>query len=306
MDEQLRDLERAGRNDPIVQAAFCHKLECLLFGGAHQFLPDYLRTGAVWLEDLTNQAARLESDGLPVERDVPVFGIHGVPHKGGRVSVIVRDLLDGEGSPHRAQLDWLERTQVRSDGSMGNYGRWKLPCAHALPDVLDLLLGYCRPDLARQEDIRVRALAFFKRRLIDNSFPIMRQRVRYEVRAPRRRPQTPDGVFDVYAGKSSIHRVEIVGQSQEVHEGQDDQALFALTGKNSSDTKRIYNAVTGYSTWFYRLHQRPQQPVEERALMIGLNVHNEFYIGPRGIIISHDDGRALGWSQSAQNFSQIQ
>ena len=49
----------------------------------------------MWLEDLTNQAARLDAEGLPAERDVPVFGVYGVPHKGQRVNVIVRDLLDG-------------------------------------------------------------------------------------------------------------------------------------------------------------------------------------------------------------------
>ncbi|HLC85185.1 MAG TPA: hypothetical protein VJH22_05325, partial [Candidatus Nanoarchaeia archaeon] len=108
---------------------------------------------------MTNQAARLDAEGLPAERDVPVFGVYGVPHKGQRVNVIVRDLLDGGGSPYRDQLDWLERTQERSDGSTGDYGHWKLPCAHALTDTLDLLLGYRRPDVVVQEDIRVRVLA---------------------------------------------------------------------------------------------------------------------------------------------------
>ena len=259
----------------------------------------------MWLEDLTNQAARLDAEGLPVERDVPVFGIHGVPHKGGRVSVIVRDLLDGEVSPYREQSDWLECTQERSDGSTGDYGRWKLPCAHALTDTLDLLLGYRRPDLAQQEDIRVRALAFFKRRLNDDSWPMMRERVRYEAQSPRGQPQTPDAVFDMYAGESSIRRVEMVGRSREVREGQDDQALLALMGKNAADTKRIYDGVTGLLSWFYRLHQRPQQQVE-RALVLGRGVCDRFDVSASGNVVIYlvgvVGGSALGWSQSAQNF----
>ena len=299
MDGRMRALERDGRNDPALRAAYRHGLERLLFCGYHHVLPDYVGAGGVWLEDLTNQAARLDAEGLPVERDVPVFGIHGVPHKGGRVSVIVRDLLDGEVSPYREQSDWLECTQERSDGSTGDYGRWKLPCAHALTDTLDLLLGYRRPDLAQQEDIRVRALAFFKRRLNDDSWPMMRQRVRYEAQSPRGQPQTPDAVFDMYAGESSIRRVEMVGRSREVREGQDDQALLALMGKNAADTKRIYDGVTGLLSWFYRLHQRPQQQVE-RALVLGHYLDGRFGIGAGGV---GSVGRALGWSQSAQNFS---
>ena len=98
MDERLRGLERTQRavpGDPAGNARYLRELERLIIGGHREALPVYSRAGGVWIEDLTNQHALLDSEGLPVEHGVPVFRFYGVQSRGERLVVTVRDVLEG-------------------------------------------------------------------------------------------------------------------------------------------------------------------------------------------------------------------
>ena len=191
MDERLRDMGRrfaAEPGDVSMQGRLRQELYRLVAGGAREYLPPYVQAGGVWIEDLTNQCALLDAEGLPVEKGVPVFRFYGVKSRGKPLVVTVRDLLEQD--LHNQVDYWLPRTRDHV------YGNWQMPCAVGLMDTLDFLLGY-QPSVPEQCVVRDRALAFFRGRLTYGTRLVTRRRTAYESRGA-------DGVYDVYVGLGSL------------------------------------------------------------------------------------------------------
>ena len=287
-DYQLRELERRWREAPgneSVRQEYAHHLGRLIDAGASQFLPQYVATGEFWIENLTNNAAVLNAEGLPAERDVPVFRFYNVSSRGGLLEVTVRDLLEGR-AEYRTQDDWVERTRRR------DFGRWVLPDAVEFTDVLGELLVY-DSQFKGQSALKSQALKFFEGRLTGDSWPMTSTCVMYN-------SQAPDEVIHRYGydGQLPVVLASIMGQAQDIEEDAGlDEPLAAIVGRSARETKHIYTAVTGCPPRLWRASSRPRGGSTARAVVLGRSVGDgRFNINVSNIV----GGRALGWS--AQNF----